>query len=63
MERISSIYRRNNRVNMEQIKDNRNYDVHETGHIELSGMTWEEYVEWALEQENNVQPYNPRKEV
>jgi hypothetical protein len=48
---------------MEQIKDNRNYDVHETGHIELSGMTWEEYVEWALEQENNVQPYNPRKEV
>lgn len=39
----------------------RNYDVHETGHIELSGMTWNEYVEWALAQENNVQPYNPRK--
>ena len=41
----------------------RDYDVHETGHIELSGMTWNEYVEWALAQENNVQPYIPRKEI
>lgn len=24
------------------MEDNRNYDVHETGHIELSGMTVEE---------------------
>ncbi len=34
----------------------RNWDAHETGHIELSGMTWYEYTEWALQQENNVQP-------
>ena len=34
----------------------RNYDVNETGHIELSGMTWYEYTEWALQQEDNVQP-------
>lgn len=27
------------------VEDNRNYDVHETGHIELSGMTFEEAVE------------------
>lgn len=37
-------------------KIERNWDVHETGHIELSGMTWEEYTEWALQQEDNVQP-------
>ena len=34
--------------------DTRDYDVHESGHIELSGMTWEEYTEWALQQEDNV---------
>ena len=38
------------------MKDFRNWDAHETGHIELSGMTWYEYTEWALQQENNVQP-------
>ena len=38
------------------MKDFRNWDAHETGHIELSGMTWDAYTEWALQQENNVQP-------
>lgn len=38
------------------MKDFRNWDAHETGHIELSGMTWYEYTEWVLQQENNVQP-------
>lgn len=28
------------------MKDFRDYDVHETGHVELSGMTQEELIEW-----------------
>ena len=27
------------------VEDKRDYDVHETGHIELSGMTFEEAIE------------------
>ena len=45
---------------MKEIK--RDWDVHETGHIELSGMTWQEYTEWALQQEDNVQPPKQGKE-
>ena len=32
-------------------KDERNYDVHETGHIELSGMTMEELIEKGYAEE------------
>lgn len=36
---------------------NRNWDDGiGTGRIDLSGMTWYEYTEWALAQEDNTQP-------
>ena len=44
------------------MKDFRDYDVHETGHIELSGMTWREYTEWALNEEDNTQPPKIKKD-
>lgn len=36
--------------------ENMNDKCQFTGQIDLSGMTWYEYTEWALQQENNVQP-------
>ena len=46
--------KRNSSMEIKRTFDTRDYDVHESGHIELSGMTWEEYTEWALQQEDNV---------
>lgn len=37
-------------------RDSRDYDDGiGTGRIDLSGMTWTEYTEWALSQEDNTQ--------